>query len=129
MVLSGYGVEVSESELRELCDCMPDGTDSLHAVRAAQRLGFEGTRRLNRLTLGQLASLVADGLYPYVEVNMLPIDGVRAPHALVVLAISPDSVTVYDPHSGEREIPVAAFIEAWRARGFLATVVSRSVIY
>jgi hypothetical protein len=60
---------------------------------------------------------------------MLPIDGVRAPHALVVLAINSESVTVYDPHSGEREIPVSAFSEAWRRRGCLATVVSRTVIY
>lgn len=36
---------------------------------------------------------------------MLPIDGARAPHALVVLAINAEFVTVYDPHGGEREIP------------------------
>ena len=36
MVLSGFGLELTEAELRTLCDCTPLGTEALKAVDAAR---------------------------------------------------------------------------------------------
>lgn len=122
MVLSSYEFDISEVELRTLCDCTSFGTDPFPAVLAARRLGFAYTRSLT-LTLDELAELVGDESYPFVEVNMGPIDGIKTAHALVVLAVGKTTVTVYDPMKGEREIPVENFEAAWEMRDNLATLV------
>jgi ABC-type bacteriocin/lantibiotic exporter with double-glycine peptidase domain len=36
MVLSSFGLEISETELRDRCDCNPFGTDALKAVDMAR---------------------------------------------------------------------------------------------
>jgi ABC-type bacteriocin/lantibiotic exporter with double-glycine peptidase domain len=124
MVLSSHDFHISEAELRELCDCTPFGTDPFPAVLAARHLKFENTRSLT-LTLAELAELVGDENYPFVEVNMGPIDGIKTAHALVVLAVGETTVTVSDPMKGEREIPVDNFIAAWEMRDNLATLVMK----
>ena len=111
MILSSYEFEISEAELRTLCDCTAYGTDPLLAVDAARKLGFTETR-MHTLTLKQLAALVKDEIYPYVEVNLGPIDGIKTAHALVILAIAKTHVTVYDPLQGERVLPIKNFIRA-----------------
>ena len=40
-----------------------------------------------------------------VFLNLLPIDGVNHPHAMVVTAVDDDSVNVYDRLQGERLLP------------------------
>ncbi len=123
-MLSSYGFEISEAELRILCDCTPLGTDPLPSVDAARKLGFSDTR-VYTLTLDQLAVLVKDEIYPYVEVNMGPIDGVKTAHALVVLAVDEETVTVHDPwqEKGERILPVNNFVAAWKMRSNMAVIV------
>jgi len=83
MVLAGLGVEIEESELFVLCDCTMSGTDALKAVDAARQFGFQQTAKYT-LTIRELRSLLADGHFPIVFVDLRPIDGVRDVHALVV---------------------------------------------
>jgi ABC-type bacteriocin/lantibiotic exporter with double-glycine peptidase domain len=123
MVLSSYDFDISEAELREMCDCTSFGTDPFPAVLAARKLGSESTQS-HTLTLSQLAGLVGNQNYPYVEVNMGPIDGIKTPHALVVLAVNMNAVTVYDPMIGERSLPIEDFMSAWEMRGCLAILVA-----
>ncbi|MBD2772913.1 cysteine peptidase family C39 domain-containing protein [Iningainema tapete] len=40
MMLSAFEVDISEAQLRELCDCTPFGTEALKAVDAVRELGF-----------------------------------------------------------------------------------------
>jgi len=122
MVLSSYEFLISEAELRSRCDCTEFGTDPFLAVLAARELGFENTRT-HTLTLSQLAVLITDEIYPYVEVNMAPIDGNKTAHALVIVGVDEKTVTVYDPLLEPRVVPLGDFILAWAMRGNLATLV------
>jgi hypothetical protein len=57
-VLSGFGLDLTEERLRELCDCSPlFGTEAIRAVNAARGLGFEGTAKYT-LRYDELRSLV-----------------------------------------------------------------------
>lgn len=45
-LLSRFGLELTEAELRTLCDCTPLGTEALKAVNAARQLGWTKTVKL-----------------------------------------------------------------------------------
>jgi ABC-type bacteriocin/lantibiotic exporter with double-glycine peptidase domain len=85
MVLSAFGKDMSEAELREQCDCTPFGTEALKAVDAVRALGFPLTLKCT-LSINELFNLLEAGVYPIVFVNLLPIDGVKVAHAMVVVA-------------------------------------------
>src|SRR5438093_247579 len=85
MVLGSFGLDLPEAELRALCDCTPAfGTDALKVVDVARGLGFPLTGKYN-LTLTELETLVSDGHFPIVFVNLGPLDGIDEQHALVVI--------------------------------------------
>lgn len=45
IVLSSFELDISEAELRELCDCNAFGTEALKAVDAVRKLGFTKTAK------------------------------------------------------------------------------------
>ncbi|PSF32652.1 hypothetical protein C7H19_21215 [Aphanothece hegewaldii CCALA 016] len=112
MVLSEQGFTLSEAELRNLCDCTPLGTEALKAVDAVRQLGFTKSAKLT-LNLQELISLVDLGFFPIVFVNLLPIDGIRGGHAIIVVGVESNQVSVYDPLQGERIIDRSTFETAW----------------
>jgi hypothetical protein len=75
MVLSAWGVDVAEAELRQLSDCSPLGTDAFRLVEAARALGFKATRKYTLASVDDLARLVDDGFYPIVYIDLWPISG------------------------------------------------------
>src|SRR5712692_6348846 len=101
MVISGFGLDISEADLRHLCDCTFLGTDALKAVDAARQLGFTATSKQN-LSPADLEDILGDGGYPIVYVDLRPIDRVGEQHALVITKMDANFVTVLDPLSGER---------------------------
>lgn len=113
MVLSGLGCDVTEAELRSRCDCTWLGTDAFQAVKAARSLGFVRSAKHN-LKRKELATIVTQGHFPIVFVDLQPLNGSKGEHALVVLAFEPGGVLVYDPAQGERLLPRAKFAAAWR---------------
>jgi len=124
MVLGSFGVAISESELRTRCDCTPYGTDALMAVDAARALGFGKTAKYT-LALEALKTMVTGGHCPIVFVDLRPIDGLDAIHAMVVVDVSAQEVVVLDPLQGERRFPVYVFTSAWARRHHLALLVER----
>jgi predicted double-glycine peptidase len=122
MVLSRFGVETSEEELRLLCDSIDSGTEALKAVDAARRLGFSGSGKHN-LLLGELKALVEDGNFPIVYVNLFPLKEQFVQHALVVIEMDEEFVTVYDPSVGECQLPIDKFSLAWRLQRNLTILV------
>lgn len=112
MVLSDFEVDISEAELRQLCDCTPFGTEALKAVDAVRNLGFSRTVKCT-LTIDELFAQLKANLYPIVFINLLPIDGVKVAHAMIVVALGEEMVTVYDPLQGERNLPRSTFDTAW----------------
>jgi len=123
MVLSGFGLDLTEERLRELCDCSPlFGTGAIQAVEAARSLGFAGTAKYT-LRYDELQSLVADGQYPIAYLSLEAIGGTEEAHAVVVVAADDQAVTVYDPLYGERPISRQSFSTAWAARHNLVLLV------
>lgn len=118
----GFGRDVSEARLRELCDCTCEGTTALQAVDAARALGFQLSAKYT-LSLEELKALVVNGHLPIVYVSLRPIDGKRGAHALVVLEMNAQMVSVYDPRQGERWIQRDTFSAAWRAQHNLTIII------
>lgn len=125
MVLGGFGVDLSESELRTLCDCTPlYGTDARQAVDVARQLGFTATSKHN-LSPADLESILRDGDYPIVFVDLRPIDGIPEQHALVITEMDANFVMVLDPFKGERLLPLDDFLLAWDWQRNLTIIVKR----
>jgi ABC-type bacteriocin/lantibiotic exporter with double-glycine peptidase domain len=124
MVLSHFDLSVSEAELRARCDCTIFGADAPYVVDVARQLGFDKTD-IQNLSPDELQTLLDQGRYPIVYVNLLPIDGIEGADALVVLEIGDDAVTVYDPDQGERLLPIGAFFKAWELNRNLAIIVDK----
>ncbi|MCA1566049.1 MAG: YopT-type cysteine protease domain-containing protein [Acidobacteria bacterium] len=123
MVLSGFGLDLTEGRLRELCDCSPIfGTDAMRAVEAARGRGFVRTAKYT-LQYDELRSLVADGRHPIAYLSLEAIGGTEESHAVVVIEADDQTITVYDPLYGERRISRQSFAAAWAARRNLAILV------
>jgi ABC-type bacteriocin/lantibiotic exporter with double-glycine peptidase domain len=123
MVLAGLGVVTPEVELRQMCDCTILGTDAFQAVEALRQLGFPDATKQN-LTLTDLSTVLAQGNYPIVYVNLLPLEQECGTHALVVTQIEDALVTVYDPMIGRRSLERIAFEQAWQLTKGLTILVS-----
>ena len=87
-------------------------------------LGFSKTAKCT-LKIDELEKLVAAETYPIVYVNLFPIESKRIVHALIVLKLTAELVTVYDPEQGERAITRDLFIEAWKRQHYLAIIVQK----
>ncbi len=124
MVLASYGLDLTEAELRELCDCTFFGTDAFAAVQAVRQLGFSQTSKTN-LTMEELKKLAEDQQWPIVYVSLRPLEGKTGIHALVVLDVSDTAVVVFDPAKGERIIPRAVFEFAWKFQLGLTILITR----
>ena len=124
MVLMALGLVLSEAELRERCDCTPFGTEALRVVDIARDLGFLNTIKAT-VTSAELEHQWSLGLYPIVFVNLLPIDGVKISHAIVVTGFEVDGVRVCDPLRGDRILPRSTFDAAWAMMRNLVILVQR----
>ena len=121
-MFSSFGVDLPEADLRALCDCTIFGTDAPKAVEAARQLGFTNTIKTN-LSLDELKTAAAGQQYPIVFVNLRPIAGHKGTHALVVLDVSDQYLTVFDPDQGELQLPRNAFSIAWEMQRNLAILI------
>jgi ABC-type bacteriocin/lantibiotic exporter with double-glycine peptidase domain len=126
MVLSAWGKDVDEAELRQLADCTPFGTDAFRLVEAARTLGFAASRKHTFASIDDLARLIDAGLFPIVYVDLWPIRGGMSGqyHSLVVEVATHESVLVLDPLVGEHSIPAEDFLAAWEEMRCLTIIVS-----
>lgn len=122
MVFAGFGFSIAEADLRALCDCTFLGTEALKAVDAAHECGFPATSKHN-LSVAELEGLVRDGDYPIVFVNFWPLGDTDEQHALVVIEMDEDYVTVLDPISGEESLAREDFLQAWAWQRCLTIIV------
>lgn len=125
MVFSGFGLDVSEEQLRRLCDCTSTfGTDALQAVMAARQLGFTGAAKYT-LRFDELRTLVESGKHPIAFISLEPIGGKEESHAVVIVGASETTLTVYDPLHGERTLSRQSFDTAWAMRHNLVVLIER----
>lgn len=119
MVLAYYKFEVSETELRSLCECDETGTTPSNAVRAATECKFDAYRA--ELIFEELEELIRQNITPIVFTRVS--EHANYSHAVVVYKIAKGKVFVLDPIIGERKIDADEFVETW-SRG-LTIVVER----
>lgn len=126
MVLAALGRPMAEESLRVLTDCSPLGTEAFHLVEAARQLGFPASRKYTLASLDELATMLAEGHFPIVYVDLWPLQGGGSGqyHAMVVIDLDADQLTVLDPLHGERRVPREDFQEAWTAMRFLTIVIA-----
>ncbi|ETX00371.1 MAG: hypothetical protein ETSY2_39220 [Candidatus Entotheonella gemina] len=126
MALDALGIHLDEAQLRHLTDCSPLGTDAFQVVEAARDLGLTASRKYTLESLEELAWLIEAGNFPFVYVDMWPLQGglVGRHHALVVIAVDQENVFILDPLVGESKISRQNFQAAWAAMRFLAIVIS-----
>lgn len=124
MVLSGYGLDLPEDDLRLLCETNGLGAEVGKAVTVVQQLGFPRTTKTT-LTADKLTSLVARQTFPIVFVEMSLLDGIKGTHTLVVTGMSDQTLVVYDPLCGERLLPRQIFNTAWALQRNLALVIEK----
>jgi len=116
IVLSAYGQEASEEELALRAKTDEFGTELGNLAQAARDLGFD------------CQAILLD--YATLQTWRLPIVYLDGPtlgrtflmHAVVVEQAA-HTVKVLDPSSGERELDVALFREAWEIAGNYAILI------
>jgi len=115
MVLNSLGLDLSESELRQLSDCSPFGTNAFQVVEAARRLGFRNSRKFTLGSVDELRDLIVQGCYPIVYVDLWPIKGGLSGqyHSQVVISADDEQLIVLDPLVGETAITRLDFDAAW----------------
>jgi len=126
MVLNSLGLDLSESELRQLSDCSPFGTDAFQVVEAARRLGFRSSRKFTLGSVDDLRDLIVQGCYPIVYVDLWPIKGGLSGqyHSQVVISVDDEQLIVLDPLVGETAITRLDFDAAWSQMRRLAIIIS-----
>jgi uncharacterized protein YvpB len=72
-----------------------------------------------------MAEAVRAGAFPIAGIDLRPIDGIFAFHAVVVVNTSTDQVVVHDPlhDGGPRSIGISAFETAWSAADREAVII------
>jgi ABC-type bacteriocin/lantibiotic exporter with double-glycine peptidase domain len=126
MVLSGFGLDLTEEHLRELCDCSPlFRTEAIRAVSAARGLGFAGTAKYT-LRYDELRGPRRGRPLPYsLPQSRGHRGGTEEAHAVVVVEVDDEAVTIYDPLHGERRLSRQSFATGWAARRNLVILIER----
>lgn len=109
MVLASLGFEVSEFDLRNLCQCDETGVERKKAINAVLELGFDSYE--STLTIDELRENLKINLSPIVFLRLS--ETANYSHAVVVYKISKEKVFVLDPEIGERELDINLFTEIW----------------
>ena len=121
MVMESMGVSVTEQEIREKSNCLPDslgllaGTGTRDLVEAARRFGFTGTFSCKYdIDIDGLKEKLESGAFPIVEIKtVLKTGKPYRRHAVVVVKIGAGEVEVLDPSLGERSLPLDQFRDEW----------------
>ena len=118
MVLESLGMVRTEAYLRDLCDCNPYSmlirgiSESVKLVSAAKALGFNATK--HKMDLDELASEIERGLFPIVNLmTRLSAEGPRTEHAVVVIEVTREHVSVNDPWRSEYTYTRDDFAREW----------------
>lgn len=122
MVLASCNFEISEFDLRNLCECDETGVEVKKAVKAIEELGFDCGKA--NLTLEELKEYVLDKLNPIVFLRFNTQAGYS--HAVVVYKISEEKIFVLDPEIGERDFHIDDFVEIW-SRGLTILIEKKSL--
>lgn len=121
MVLNSLDCNPPMYELRELCKCDEDGTSSSNAISAVKHYGFENSAIVYLESIDELNAELLNGLFPIVYLRF----SAQNSHAVVVVGITKNEISVLDPEIGERNFDLEQFIECWGGMRGLTIIIER----
>lgn len=124
MMLAHWGVAVDEAALRECCQTTWFGSRLEDVVACAQTHGLQAELR-EGAAWADLLGWLAQGYFPIVTLNLLPLAGRVAMHAVIVIVATQRRVTYLDPELGQRRAARKALEQAWQMRGGRALLLAR----
>ncbi len=124
MVLAYWGVELTESYLRDCCLTTSLGTSFIDAASCIRQLDLKADSITNA-TISDLRLWLVDGYFPVVSLNLFPLTTKWAAHAVVVVAVGESTVTYLDPLWGQRTSDLVPFEQAWQMRRGKALLVNK----
>lgn len=113
MVMANLGIQVDEATLRTCCQTDPKGTASTAMVLCALSYGLQAFETSNA-SWSELVHWVEQNVYPIVYLNLFPLDMMWGLHAVIVEAITKDTIVFLDPIVGRRQAAIALFEQAWQ---------------
>lgn len=127
MVLASLGHELTEAHIRHLCGHTSAGMLLNQIAYGLRNLSVAVEYRVD-WDLEGLIEAVERGASPIVGIDLRPIEGIFAFHAVVISDIASDQVVVHDPRyqEGPRSIGLATFEAAWSSADREAVIVSVS---
>lgn len=116
MVLSGLGHSLSETDIRKRCGHTQLGMQLNQIANGLRDIPVSVEYQIER-DLDDVVEAVQRHDWPIVGIDLRPIEGIFAFHAVVVASITGDRVIVHDPlyQAGPRSIGQLAFKAAWNA--------------
>jgi ABC-type bacteriocin/lantibiotic exporter with double-glycine peptidase domain len=114
MVLAHLGISLTEAEIRRRCGHTAAGMLLNEIANGLRDLPVAVAYETGCGT-DDLIDAIHGGLNPIVGIDLRPVDGIFAFHAVVVAGITARQVSVYDPQypRGPRSIGLNTFELAW----------------
>jgi ABC-type bacteriocin/lantibiotic exporter with double-glycine peptidase domain len=124
MVLSGFGQNYSEAKLREILGDSILGLTLTATQRKLSEIGAQ-VELDNELNLDDLRDLTRQNKFPIVGVERHILGYLPASHAVVVIEITSQSVSILDPLEGKNELIFQrkTFETAWKLSGKEALII------
>jgi len=115
MVLSVHGFQLTEEEIRTRCKQTVIGLTLRDVPKGLSDLPLIATVHTD-WGIDDLRDETRQSHYPIVGIDLRPIDGRFAYHAVVIAKIESTKVTIHDPQSGKgvQELNPATFFAAWK---------------
>lgn len=115
MVLAASGLQFTEEEIRTRCRQTVVGLSLTDVPKGISNLPIVATVH-DDWSIDDLRDETRQSNYPIVGIDLRPIDGRFAYHAVVVVNLESNKVIVHDPEPGRgvRELNPATFIAAWK---------------
>lgn len=125
MVLAGLGHPLTESQIRFRCQHTSVGMRLNQIDNGLRDLPVIVEHRSD-WGVDDLSDLVRVRAYPIVAVDLRPIDGVFAFHAMVVVGVGHDRLLVHDPRhqSGSSSIGLSGFEAGWSGADREAVIIT-----
>ncbi|MDZ7291508.1 MAG: cysteine peptidase family C39 domain-containing protein [candidate division KSB1 bacterium] len=114
MVLAALDLHLAEQEIRTRCGQTAVGLRLIDVAKGLSDLPV-AVHVHTDWGMDDLRDEIRHSHYPIVGIDLRPIDGRFAYHAVVVVKIESDKVPVHDPEAGQgiRELNTTSFMDAW----------------
>jgi ABC-type bacteriocin/lantibiotic exporter with double-glycine peptidase domain len=118
MVLAACGLHLTEEEIRTRCKQTVVGLTLRDVPTSISDLPVTATVHAD-WGIDDLRDETRKSHYPIIGIDLRPIDGRFAYHAVVIAKVESDKITVHDPEPGKglREMNTTAFGVAWKGAG------------